>query len=110
MTNQSASALKKKRERLLTKLPELQNTLRGSLIERYKRCGKPGCRCAAEQGHGPKYYLSTSQPGSNPLMEYVPLEYKDQVEDYLKNYRLARKILDEICDINQELLRRREEI
>ncbi len=40
-----------------------QAILRGSLIERYKRCGKPGCKCADGAGHGPKYYLSVSYPG-----------------------------------------------
>jgi hypothetical protein len=43
-------------------------------------------------------------------MEYVPLDRKDQVQEYLANYRRAREILDELCGINQELLRRREEL
>jgi len=38
--------------------------IHGKLIERYKRCGKPGCKCADGPGHGPKYYLSVSYPGS----------------------------------------------
>jgi hypothetical protein len=31
---------------LLRQLPPLQAILRGSLIERYKPCGKPGCQYA----------------------------------------------------------------
>jgi hypothetical protein len=41
-------------------------------------------------------------------MDYVPQEYHDQAEEYLANYRLAREIISEIAQINQELLRRRE--
>ena len=60
---QPAAALRKRRNALLRQLPPLQAILRGSLIERYKRCGKPGCKCADGPGHGPKYYLSVSYPG-----------------------------------------------
>jgi hypothetical protein len=62
---------------LLRKLPPLDAVLRGSLIERYKRCGKPGCKCADGPGHGPKYYLSVSFPGERPQMDYVPQENLD---------------------------------
>ena len=64
-------ALRKRRHALLHQLPPLQAILRGSLIERYKRCGKPGCKCAEGPGHGPKYYLSVSYPGLRPQMDYV---------------------------------------
>lgn len=40
-------------------------------------------------------------------MDYVPREYREQVLEYLGNYRRARDILREICAINRELLRRR---
>ena len=56
------AALRKRRNVLVRQLPPLQAVLRGSLIERYKRCGKPGCKCTDGPGHGPKYYLSISYP------------------------------------------------
>jgi hypothetical protein len=82
--------------------------LRGSLIERYKPCGRPGCKCAKGPGHGPKYYLSVSQAGSTPQMDYVPVAHCEQVQEYLANNQEIRQILEEICEINRELLRRRE--
>ena len=104
----STSALKKRRQALRRKLPSLVAILRGSLIERYKRCGKPGCKCAKGRGHGPKYYLSVSYPRLRPQMDYVPQERQTQVKKFLGNYQRAREILEEICEINRELLRRRE--
>jgi hypothetical protein len=92
----------------LRRLPPLYALLRGSLIERYKPCGKPGCKCAQGQGHGPKFYLSISQPGATPAMDYVPQEVHDTVAQYLDNFRRVRETLDQICSINRELLRRRE--
>ncbi|MGH9438218.1 MAG: DUF6788 family protein, partial [Terriglobia bacterium] len=96
---------------LIRSLPPLDEIIRGSLIERYKRCGKQTCWCATEKGHGPKYYLSVSRPGaSRPEMDYVPQEYKEQVDSLLSNYKLVRDIFEEICSINRELLSRREEL
>jgi hypothetical protein len=103
----SPAALRKRRQALLRQLPLLQAILRGSLIERYKRC-KPGCKCADGPGHGPKYYLSVSYPGLRPQMDYVPQESYPQTTELLANYHRAREILEQICEINRELLRRRE--
>ena len=107
MPTRSATWLRRRRKALLRKLPDLEAILKGSLIERYKRCGKPGCKCARGRGHGPKYYLSISRTGARPLMEYVPREYHDQVQEYLANHQRVREILAEISAINRELLRRR---
>jgi hypothetical protein len=105
---QSTAGLRKRRQALLRQLPPLDAILRGSLIERYKRCGKPGCKCADGRGHGPKYYLSVSYPGLRPQMDYVPQEYFEQTSEFLANYQRARELLEQICEINRELLRRRE--
>ena len=110
MPNESTATLRKRRDALLRKLPPLKAILRGSLIERYKRCGKPGCKCADGPGHGPKYYLSVSYPGLRPQMDYVPHESHDQVAEFVANFLRAREILEEVSEINHELLRRREEL
>ena len=108
METKSTYALKKRRQALRRKLPSLVAILRGSLIERYKRCGKPGCKCAKGRGHGPKYYLSVSFPRARPQMDYVPQEFHARTRKFLSNYQRTREILEEICEINRELLRRRE--
>jgi hypothetical protein len=108
MRKKSAAALRKRRQALLGKLPPLAAILRGSLIKRYKPCGKPGCKCAKGRGHGPKYYLSVSFPKFRPQMAYVPQNRLAQTKKYLANYQRAREILEQICEINRELLRRRE--
>lgn len=108
MTEQSAADLKRRRKQLLRKLPPLDTVLRGSLIERYKRCGNPRCKCATGQGHGPKYYLSVSHAGKSPQMDYVPQAEHAVVSEYLDSYARVREILEEISQINHELLRRRQ--
>jgi hypothetical protein len=107
-SSDSTPALRQRRQALIKQLERLEPfILRGSLIERFKRCGKPGCKCARGPGHGPKYYLSISQPGARPEMDYVPVEYSQQVSEYLHNFQQVRQLLEQICNLNRELLRRR---
>ena len=111
MHEKPSPTLRRRRTYLMRRLAPPQATmLRGSLIERYKRCGKPGCKCATGRGHGPKFYLSLSRSGEHPQMDYVPQAYVSQVREYLTNYQQTREILEEISTINRELLRRRERL
>jgi hypothetical protein len=104
-----STQLRRRRAVLIRQLRSMPPTfLRGSLVERYKRCGKPGCKCATGRGHGPKYYLSVSFPGRRPEMIYVRQDEVKRVTEYLANLTAARELLEEICAINRELLRQRE--
>ncbi len=49
----ATNALRRRRKKLLTQLPPSDSLLRGSLIERYKRCGNANCHCQKGRGHGP---------------------------------------------------------
>src|SRR3981189_2146240 len=71
----------------------------------------PNCHCIDGPGHGPKRYLSTvRQTGERPRLGYVPNATPAQVAEFLGNYRKLQQMLNEICAINAELLRRRERI
>jgi hypothetical protein len=41
-------------------------------------------------------------------MDYIPQDQQEKVEQYLANYRKIKIILEELCGISRELLRRRE--
>ncbi|WP_312010431.1 DUF6788 family protein [Bradyrhizobium cenepequi] len=109
MRKLSSAALRKRRRKLTHGLPPIEQLLRGSLIETYKRCGRPNCHCVDGPGHGPKRYLSVSQQG-RPRRDYVPNAAQPQVMQFIANFRQLREVLDEICAINTELLRRREDL
>jgi hypothetical protein len=108
--NTLTTTLKRRRSLLLLKLKSLEGQfLRGSLIERFKRCGKAECKCVKGKGHGPKHYLSVSFPDKNPDMIYIPQDMVPEVKRYVENYKSMKIILDKISDINREILVRREE-
>jgi hypothetical protein len=107
----SSAALRKRRHHLAHRLPPIEQILRGSLIETYKRCGRPNCHCVDGTGHGPKRYLSTiSRTGERPRVGYVPNAAHAEVCEFLANFRKLREMLNEVCTINAELLRRRESL
>jgi hypothetical protein len=108
----SSSALRKRRRGIVRDLPPIEYVLRGTLVETYKRCGRPSCHCVNGPGHGPKRYRSVSQPGTGGRQrrDYVPNAICEHVADLIGNFRALREALDEICAINTELLRRREEL
>jgi len=100
----SIASLRRKRQALVQRLPPLaRRVVRGSLIERYLPCGKPGC-------HGPKYYLSVSYPKGRPQLQYLSQPQHAQVQTALRNFQHVRDLLEQICDINRQLLRRQEKV
>ena len=56
---------------------------------------------------GPEDYRWGGFPGRGPEMDYAPQESYAEASEFLANYHHARQILEEICEINRELLRRR---
>jgi hypothetical protein len=106
----SATSLRERRRQLVRELPPLEQILRGSLTETFKRCGRPNCHCASGLGHGPKRYLVISQPGGRPRRDYVTNAAHERVVHLIGNFHKLREALNEICAINTELLRRHEDL
>jgi Family of unknown function (DUF6788) len=99
-------ALRNRREGLLKLLPPLREVLRGSLTERFLTCGKPDCRCARGERHGPIWYLSVSLDQSHRAGTTVPSQQIAEVRRGIQSYHRVKEHLEKISDINRELLRR----
>ena len=106
---QTSTVTLRTRQRVIGKRLRTLNAqvIRGSLITRYTRCGKPRCRCVTGRGHGPKYYLSVSRAGQRPTLIYVPHAMVAQVQEQLAQLLTWRMLVEELCDIGCELLIRR---
>ena len=102
----STLALRNRREGLTKLLPPLREILRGSLMERYLTCGKPDCKCARGERHGPVWYLSVSLDQAHRTGSTVPSHQVEQVRRWIENYHRVKDRLEKISDINRELLRR----
>ena len=86
---------------------DVQQVLAGSLTEQSRRCGRPGCRCADGEPHGPYAYF-TPRPAGRGRARYVPAALAGVVRRYLQRGEQVEAVLAEISAINAELLARRE--
>jgi hypothetical protein len=103
----SVRQLRTRRDRLARDVPDLAVTLRGALQRQMRRCGKPGCRCASGELHGPYIYVSVRTGGRSRLL-YVPTEAVDAVTRRIDTTGRIEAALTEISAINLELLARGE--
>ena len=53
---------------------------------------------------------ASANPGGRPRRDYVPNGMHSQIAQLIDDSRKLRDILEEICAINAELLRRREDL
>jgi hypothetical protein len=104
----SVRQLRARRRRLAGGLPAVEETLRGAPLTQGRRCGKPGCRCARGELHGPYTYLALGREGGRGRLVYVPAALVAVVRRRVEAGARIEAALAEISEINAELLRRRE--
>jgi hypothetical protein len=99
-------ALLLKRKRVAQQLPPLEEVVRGSLLKRSIRCGKPSCRCAEGEGHQ-TFYLTVSFARGRTEQVTIPPPLVPTVRRWLANYQQLWLVLEDISAVNRELLRKR---
>src|SRR5690348_17971589 len=107
LARMSARQLRARRRALAARLGDVQQLLAGSLTGQSRRCGRPGCRCADGEPHGPYAYY-TPRPAGRGRARYVPAALAGVVRRYLRRGDQVQAVLAEISAINAELLARRE--
>jgi hypothetical protein len=80
----------------------------GSLVQRYRKCGKPNCHCAKRgaQGHGPDWIL-TREVNGKTVTRTVPggaavQQTRAQIDEYKRFRELTRELIqvnERICDL-----------
>ena len=95
-----------RRRRILRALPSLEEVVRGSVVERELRCGKPGCRCARGQLHAATY-LSVTFAGGRTEQISLPADLVALARRWVANYQAWWRAVEKISAINRQLLRAR---
>jgi len=93
------------RKAALNNMPQIEESIRGSLVIMNRFCGKPNCRCQKGQKHK-AVYLSQRYKGKTRMI-YISHHVVKKTAEYIKNYRKAKGILNIVSDINIKLLTRR---
>lgn len=100
--------LETSRNALLDEIQTIGDMRRGTLIERYLPCGKPGCHCTrpGSKGHGPKYSLTYKIDGKTKT-EYIPMDQVERVREQLANHQRFVRLCRELVEINEKICRLR---
>ena len=100
--------LEMRRSLLQEQLGHVRDLRLGSLIYRYRRCGKPTCICAApgQRGHGG--WIISKSKGRKTVMSTVPNEEDlPAVRRQLEEGRRFWKLAEEFAEVSDELSRRK---
>ena len=98
--------LEQRRAALKRQVSEAGDLRPGSLVERYRRCGKAGCHCAGEGavGHGPSWSLTREVDGKT-ITRVIPPDAvartRAQVDEYHRFRTVVRELVetsDQLCD------------
>lgn len=96
------------RDQLKDRISQIGEMRPGSLVARFRKCGRPTCHCAKKgaKGHGPCYSLTHAVSGKTcthviPLGPAVDLT-RQQVEEYRRFRELVQQLVavsEQICDL-----------
>ena len=94
----------RRRDLLAARLPAAADVLRGSLLDRVIR-HRTGCAmCDRGEGH-PVSVLAVGYPGGRTRQISLRKEQVPYVRRCLTNYQKLKAAIEEICELNQQLLR-----
>jgi hypothetical protein len=103
----STLALRQRRDWVLRSLHIPRDLLRASFVESFVTCGKPNCRCARGERHGPFFYLCAGlQAGKVRKFLLKTPAQQALARRGVAAYQAFWDGLEELSQINAELLRR----
>jgi len=110
MTNASSAALRKRRHQLVRALPPLEQIVRGSLMRPTSVAADPVVTAPTGLATAQAISVDDRSNRRTSTARLCAERTYPQVAEFLANYRKLQEMLNEICAINAELLRRRESL
>lgn len=93
------------RSRLHQILAQSGGLLHGSIIEMFRRCGRPNCRCASNEAFKHRaIYLGQTIKGKTTMV-YVPARAEKLVRQWVANFQQAEELLEQISRQGRARLR-----
>jgi len=91
----------------LAQLISRQGLMRGTLLVRRRKCGKPNCHCAEGDGHESLFVVISENGRTRQL--FVPKDWEPLVRQWVENHRQARQLMEEISRIYWGKVRQRQQ-
>lgn len=102
--NTTLRALREHKDALIEQLAAIGEFRPGSLLARYRKCGKPTCHCAQEgdPGHGPSWSLTRHAAGKT-VTKIIPPSHVDQTNQQIDRYHQFQQVMHEYVETNVKL-------
>lgn len=104
-TSADLNALLLKRDQLKSQLAQIGEMRPGSLVARFRKCGKPSCHCskADSRGHGPCYSLTRPVAGKT-LTRVIPAgPAVEQTQRQLEEYQRFRQLIQQLVSVSEQI-------
>jgi len=100
-----AKEFTRRREALKRDLVDIGDMRPGSLVERYRRCGKASCHCAASGsvGHGPSWSLTREIQGKTVTRIIPAGAGVERTRVQIAEYRRFRTLARELVEVSEKL-------
>jgi hypothetical protein len=101
-TTPDPERLEKRRQEIRAELAAIRDLRPGSLAARFRKCGKPNCHCATEEGggHGPSWSLTRKVSGKT-VTKIIPASAVAQTEEQIAEYRRFRQLTNELVEVSE---------
>ena len=104
MPSEPIATLERRHAELRGQFASVGEMRSGSLIERFRRCGKPWCHCAkpGDRGHGPVLSLTRKQAGKT-VTRIIPAQAAAQMRAQVTEYQRFRQLSKAFVEVSDAL-------
>ena len=104
MADPTVSELVGQRESIKSQIAGLGDLRPGSLVDRFRKCGKPNCRCAkpGQAGHGPSWSLTHGEKGKTVTF-VIPADRVPQTLEQIAECQRLRALTQDLIDVNEKI-------
>ena len=101
---QNLEELEARREAVKGSLAKIEDMRQGSLLERYRKCGKTNCRCADDDAfaHGPSWSLTRSVKAKT-VCRVIPARALTQTRVQLAEFQEFRRLSQALIEVNEQI-------
>jgi len=93
--------------RISAELAKVGPVLPGSVLRRFTRCGRPGCKCMADppEPHGP-YWSWTRKVRAKTITRYFSEEQYEDYREMFDNAKRLRSLCEQLESVTLEIVER----
>ena len=104
-TSSDLNALMAQREQLQSQLSQIGEMRPGSLVARFRKCGKASCHCSkkSSKGHGPSYSLTHPVAGKTVTRIIPAGSAVEQTRQQLEEYHRFRQVVQQLITVSEQI-------